>query len=947
MKDPMPAPLSIRARSAAVMLLLAAAVCAAAPQQPAPGGDRATAPRSAAVHCGKLIHSADAAAIDDCWLIIRDGKVAAIQREVAPPADLPVIDASDKVVMPGLVAADSDLSGHGDDRYNVTPDFVAIDGFDFLRSYDSALSGGVTTVYLAPGRNRLISGQGSVVKLAGDDLLERVLAESACLRVTLGTASTQAPPIFEPTAFPTADDPLLPATRQGPSARIAQLATLREIFAAAAAAEPEQSFGNGMVEHRYESAALRRAALGELPLRIAATEAADLRRALELAGDFGGKPVLENPGEIEPLAAQLDGVGIVFRAPLRLSGHNPGGEDRADETPLARLDNPAIAARAGARVAIAPGRNQDLPDLLLLAAIAVRHGLEPRQALAAVTMTAADLLGVGEHVGSLTIGRDADFIVLSGEPLAVGTMVEQTWIDGERVYERETRSRLVAVRASRVLIGDGQAIADGVVLVADGRIKAVGADLAIPYGAQLIEVDGVVVPGFIDANATLGLSGDGVGVPAGNPAQRVADAERADDPSFAAARAAGVTTVCVSGTDGGVISGRVAAIKTGAADDESMVLREIAGLRFVFDALGPDSVKPIADRIDAAKKYREAWQKYEKALADFEAGKTAKPPEPAPVTAPAKVDPLTGTWECEIAIPGREEALGLTLVLKLEGTTVSGTAKLRLGERELGEQAIESGSFQNAELRLTVSFMGQGSELVAKIDGDKLEGSVQAMGQDAPVTGERTAKPGGAAAAVAPAVSDDGRPKKPNVDESLEPIVALLEKRATAIVRSDRAPAIEAVAKLFSDAGIRFALHGAQDWLDTPEIVEQPQVMLGPELVTRDDGELENAAATVADTGATLAIVTGDNANSRYLPLHAMHAVRYGLDPKAALRALTIDPARIFGLDERIGSLEQGKDADLVVFSGNPFEPTSRVLLVMCDGRIVHDGREDRNEEAR
>src|SRR5690606_25682656 len=103
------------------------------------------------------------------------------------------------------------------------------------------------------------------------------------------------------------------------------------------------------------------------------------------------------------------------------------------------------------------------------------------------------------------------------------------------------------------------------------------------------------------------------------------------------------------------------------------------------------------------------------------------------------------------------------------------------------------------------------SELVAKIDGDRLEGSVQAMGQEAKVTGTRTARPGNGGAAAAPAATDDGRPKKPKVDESLEAIVALLEKRATAIVRSDRAPAIEAIAKLLRDEGIRFALHGAKD----------------------------------------------------------------------------------------------------------------------------------------
>jgi imidazolonepropionase-like amidohydrolase len=74
-----------------------------------------------------------------------------------------------------------------------------------------------------------------------------------------------------------------------------------------------------------------------------------------------------------------------------------------------------------------------------------------------------------------------------------------------------------------------------------------------------------------------------------------------------------------------------------------------------------------------------------------------------------------------------------------------------------------------------------------------------------------------------------------------------------------------------------------------------------------------------------------------------MHAIRYGMDPEAALRALTLGPARMFGLESRIGSLERGKDADLVVFSGSPFEPTSQVLLVICNGRIVHDARAQEN----
>ena len=74
--------------------------------------------------------------------------------------------------------------------------------------------------------------------------------------------------------------------------------------------------------------------------------------------------------------------------------------------------------------------------------------------------------------------------------------------------------------------------------------------------------------------------------------------------------------------------------------------------------------------------------------------------------------------------------------------------------------------------------------------------------------------------------------------------------------------------------------------------------------------------------------------------MHAAYAVRYGLSPQDALQALTLWPAEAFHLDERIGSLEKGKDADLVIFSGNPFEPMSRVLLVVCNGRVVVDNRE-------
>lgn len=899
-------------------------------------------PGNLAVHCGTLYVTPTRVA-KDCWLVIRDGRVASISVNAPTDQDLTVVDASDKTVMAGLVAADSDLSGHGDDNYNVTPDFVALDGFDFLREYNSALSGGVTTVYLAPGRNRLVPGQGSVVKLAGDDLVQRVLAEAAALRVTLGEPSTKAPPIFEPTIFPTADDPLEPAQRQFPSARISQLATLRELFAeAATAGEDAAPTGPAPIEERYALEPLRQVQLGSLPLRIAARGAADVRRAIQFGKELNLVPVLENPADVDRIAPWLKDVPVVFRAPVRLSASNPGGGNRAERAPTDRPEHAGIAAKAGARVALAPGRTADLPDMLMLAGIAVRYGMDPSDALAAVTSTAAEVLGVADRVGTLEVGRDGDFLVLSGPPLAVGTMVEQTWVDGRPAYERESDVDLLAIRAPRILIGNGETIRDGTILIADGKVRGIGADLAIPYGARVIEMDGVVTPGFVDGNTTLGLSGDGVEVPGGSADQQIAAVLDPADPTFVPAARAGVTTLLVSGVDQGLVSGRVAAVKSAAADADSMVVRDIAGVRFVFDGIGPDAAKPLVAEIEKGKKYIEAWKAYEKALADFEAGKAAKPVEAKPEPEEdAKPDPITGTWDCEMEIPQMGRALGIKLMLKLDGTKVTGTAQLSFGERELPEAPIEDGSFQNGELRAKLQFMRNQSEMVATVGDDSFEGTVQAMGQEAKITGRRTKAGAAGAKKSSKAGADDGRPKKPQVDEAMESMKALIEKRATAVIRVQRAPAIEAVAKALKEADIRFVLHGADDLVDTPDLLETPHVMLGPNLVRREEGKIVNAPARLADAGATVSIVTGDNAGSRYIAEHAMHAIRYGMDPQAALHALTLGPARMFGIDDRIGSLERGKDADLVVFSGSPFDPTSRVQLVVCNGRVVFDAREE------
>ena len=264
--------------------LALALCCSAALAQDPPQGDFA-------VQCGTLLRGDGSEPLRNTFLVVRNGKVAAIQQDA--PIGLPVVDARSRVVRPGIVAVDSDLGAERDDDYSVTPDVLAVDGFDFEYPLRQALEGGVTTVYLSPGRQRLVSGQGAVVKTAGQDLVQRVLSENACLRMSFDDGATNAPRVFEPTIHPTDEDPLEAARIQTPTARISSLAELRALLADAKS--QTKLTGEGPAQRRYDAEALGKAAAGALPVRAGAWKLADIRRALTLQQEFGMPMVLEPP----------------------------------------------------------------------------------------------------------------------------------------------------------------------------------------------------------------------------------------------------------------------------------------------------------------------------------------------------------------------------------------------------------------------------------------------------------------------------------------------------------------------------------------------------------------------------------------------------------------------------------------------------------------------------
>ncbi|HLU37999.1 MAG TPA: amidohydrolase family protein, partial [Planctomycetota bacterium] len=832
--------------------------------------------------------------------------------------------------------ADTDLAGVADADYHVTPDAVAVDAFDFTRDRTVALAGGVTTAYLSPGRNRLIPGQGSVVKLAGDDAERRVLAPSCALRVTLGDQLAAAPPLFEPTPAPTADDPLRPARRQLPTARISQLAELRRIFreAQVAAQQGIDDLGPGADENQYDPAALLDVLRGALPLRVRAARADDVRRALQLGGALGTKIVLEDPAELDKVAALAASAGamVSFRVPVRLGRANPGGENKLDRTPKVRAESILAAARLGIPFALSPAHDDDLDDVLLAAAPMIRAGLAPEQALVALTSGAARVLGVHERVGMLAPGRDADFAVLSGEPFETGTVVEKTWIDGKLAFTRIGESSLLVVRAKKVLPVDGPPLHDAVILIEDGKIKAVGERLPIPWGARVVETRGVVVPGFVDGYCHAGLSvagGDGQ-IPRGAPDQIIADAVDPNDPVLREALAAGVTTVVVSGRDETQVAGRAAALKTGATDRAGLVVKRTAAVRFVHDAIDPDALDPLDALIERTQRYLESWQKYEKALAE---GKEVE------VTSDraTEVDPITGVWEGDLENPQLPFTIGFNFNLVLERETVRGQVTVLMRGQERPPVDLENGTFKDGKLRIAFA-MGMGGSLTleATVGEDTLEGEVTGGFFSGKVKARRVSKE-----LPADFSAGDGAPRKPHVDEALEPVRALLEGKAVAVVRTAKAPAIAALLAWAKKHKITLALHGAADAGRTPGVLgdERPGVFLDPDFVVREDGALVNRAKQLAEAGLRVAITSAATAGARWLPVHAAYAVHHGLDPETALRAVTLNPATILGIADRVGSIAPGKDADLVVFSGDPFELTSRIEAVICNGELMVDNR--------
>ena len=171
----------------------------------------------------------------------------------------------------------------------------------------------------------------------------------------------------------------------------------------------------------------------------------------------------------------------------------------------------------------------------------------------------------------------------------------------------------------------------------------------------------------------------------------------------------------------------------------------------------------------------------------------------------------------------------------------------------------------------------------------------------------------------------------------------LFKRRMPALVQAGRADEILNTLKVFRDEyNLDVIILGGSDGFRVMDELRKYNVgvAIGPDILRYEKGKAINNADLLTRSRLRVALHTSATSGTQYLPMNAAYAVRYGMDEDSAFRAVTIYPAELLHVDDRIGSIDEGKDADLVILSGEPFDFRSRVEKVIVNGRVVFERKE-------
>ncbi len=381
-------------------------------------------------------------------VLVEGGRIVAVGEEVEIPEDAQVYDATGKVVMPGLIDAHCHVGifpdgigrEYSDGNEMTDPITPHLRALDAVHPEDPAfkdlVTAGVTTVLTGPGSANLIGGQWVCLKTAPKASVEQmVLLEPAGMKMALGENPKR---VY-------GEQKKLPSTRMGNAAALraalvdAQnyLEKWRRYEADLAQYEAKAEAGDADAESpKLPERDLKLDALGkvlrrEMRARVHAHRADDMLTAIRIAEEFELDLTLEHATEGYKIADILAAKGIpVTAGPILFSRVK---YELKDMTPK----NPGALTRAGVKVAIQTDETSATKYLAINAALAVREGMPEEAALRAITINAAEIIGVADRVGSLEVGKDADIVVFDGHPFDYRTVPELVLVDGLVAYRRD------------------------------------------------------------------------------------------------------------------------------------------------------------------------------------------------------------------------------------------------------------------------------------------------------------------------------------------------------------------------------------------------------------------------------------------------------------------------------------------------------------------------------
>lgn len=364
--------------------------------------------------------------IEQGEILIENGRILAVGAHVDAP-DAEVIDATGCMITPGLIDAHCHLGmwedgigfegADGNESTDpVTPHLRAIDAINPMdRTFEEACKGGVTLVATGPGSANVLGGTFAAVKTVGRRIDSMVVRAPLAMKCAFGENPKRT----------------YHEKKQSPSTRMAIAAELRNALFKAQAYLKKKEDPEGKVEPDMKMEALIPVLKGEIPLKAHAHRADDILTAIRIAKEFDVKLTLEHCTEGHLIAEELAAEGYPAIVGPSLS------ERSKFELRNLTFETPGILHRAGVKIAIMTD-SPVIPQqyLVMAAALSVKSGLDRDEALKAITINPAEILGIEDRVGSIASGKDADLVIWDRHPFELEAVARKVIINGEVVIEQ-------------------------------------------------------------------------------------------------------------------------------------------------------------------------------------------------------------------------------------------------------------------------------------------------------------------------------------------------------------------------------------------------------------------------------------------------------------------------------------------------------------------------------